>query len=165
MKAFISISINNDPEGFVFGQKLRKKHFDISGNDNWEKKDLDAFTKRQIQRSNLFIGFITINKDIESVLNEWHFAQSQGILNLLLIEDVIHIPEDLSGNMVIFNRKQPQKAICEIEKLMQMSLSTTTLTREDILTWTLGGEALIDILEWFERNEKREKQQNEAMAA
>ena len=164
MKAFISVSVNEDSESFLFSHKLKVKYFDIDINDNWEK-ELDILVKRQIERSHLFVGFMTTNKDAESVLNEWHYAQSKGIPNLLLVEDVVAISESLVGNVIVFNRKNPHKAINHIRKHMKMTLPSTTLKREDIMAWTLGGEALIDILEWFERNEKREKQQKEAIAA
>lgn len=37
----------------------------------------------------------------------------------------------------------------EIKKRMKMTLPSKTLKREDVIAWTLGGEALIDVLEWF----------------
>ena len=162
MKAFISTSVKEDSERFLFGYKLKEKNFTIGVNDNWEK-DLDVLIKRQIERSHLFAGFMTTNKNKESVLNEWQYAQSKGIPNLLLLEDKVRISEQLSGNVIVFNRKKPEKAINFIQEHMKMTLPSTTLKREDIIAWTLGGEALIDVLEWFEMNEKREK--SEKMAA
>jgi hypothetical protein len=148
----------------LFAHKLKIKNFAIGVNDNWEK-DLDVLIKRQIERSHLFAGFMTTNKNKESVLNEWHHAQSKGIPNLLLMEDTVRISEPLSGNIIVFNRKKPQKAISFIQEHMKMTLPSTTLKREDVIAWTLGGEALIDILEWFEMNEKREKLKKAAVMA
>jgi hypothetical protein len=164
MKAFISTSVKEDSERFLFGHKLKEKNFAIGVNDNWGK-ELDILIKRQIERSHLFAGFMTTSKNKESVLNEWHHAQSKGIPNLLLLEDTVRISESLTGNVIVFNRKKPQKAINFIQEHMKMTLPSTTLKREDVIAWTLGGEALIDILEWFEKNEKREKAEKTAVMA
>jgi hypothetical protein len=164
MKSFISVSVNGDSERFVFGHKLSKKHFDVSSNGNREK-EFNFVVQRKIEWSHLFVGFITTKKDVQSVLNEWHYAQSKGVPNLLFVEDTVRIAEPLLGNVIVFNRKRPQKAINYIKEHMEMTLPSTTLKREDIIAWTLGGEALIDILEWFEINEKQEKQEKEAVAA
>jgi hypothetical protein len=147
MKVFISISINDLTEGFIFGHKLRNKNFEVIGNRDWENKELDFFAKRKIQRANLFIGYITSNKDIESVVNEWQYAQSEGILNLLLVEDVVPLSNNLEGNIIIFNRKKSQKAIREIKKRMKLIESSKMLSRVAILAWTLGSEVLIELLE------------------
>ena len=164
MKAFISVSVNGDSERFVFGHTLSKKHFDVSSNGIWEK-EFNFVVQRKIEWSHLFVGFITTNKEVQSVLNEWHYAQLKGVPNLLFVEDTVPISEPLSGNVIIFNRKKPQKAINYIKEHMEMTLPSTTLKREDVIAWTLGGDALIDILEWFEINAKQEKQQREAIAA
>jgi hypothetical protein len=164
MKAFISVSVLDELERALFGHKLNGKNFDIGVNDNWGK-ELDILIKRKIERSHLFVGFMTTNKNKESVLNEWHHAQSKGIPNLLLLEDTVRISEPLLGNVIVFNRKKPQKAIGFIQEHMKMTLPSTTLNREDVIAWTLGGEALIDILEWFERNEKQEKLEKSAVMA
>ena len=148
MKAFISVSVNDESERFVFGHKLLEKQFGVGSNSNWEK-ELDFVIKRQIEWSHLFVGFMTTEKDMQIVLNEWHYAQSKGIPNILLVEDVVQLPDNLSGNIIIFNREKPQKAISEIKKRMKMTLPSKTLKREDVIAWTLGGEALIDVLEWF----------------
>jgi hypothetical protein len=164
MKAFISVSVNGDSERFIFGHKLSKKHFDVSSNGNWEK-EFNFVVQRKIEWSHLFVGFITTKKDVQSVLNEWHYAQSKGVPNLLFVEDTVPLSESTSGNIIVFNRKKPQKAIDFIKKQMEMTLPSATLKREDVMAWTLGGEALIDILEWFERDKKREKQEREVVAA
>ena len=164
MKVFISVKVKDLSEGFLFGHQLRKRKFELSGNDNWENQGLDFFAKRQIEWAQLFIGFITTNKDIATFLDEWHYAQSKGIPNLLLIEETVRTSNPLTGNVIVFNRKKPQKAINLIKKHLEVS-SSTTGKREDVIAWTLGGDALIDILEWFEINAKQEKQQREAIAA
>jgi hypothetical protein len=165
MKVFVSVKVKDHSEEFIFGHQLRKRQFELSGNHNWENQGLDFFAKRQIGWSKLFLGLITTSKDIQNVLDEWHYAQSKGIPNLLLVEDAVRFSEPLLGNVIVFNRKKPQKAIDFIKKQMEMTLPSATLKREDVMAWTLGGEALIDILEWFERNQKREKQEREAVAA
>jgi hypothetical protein len=165
MKVFVSVKVKNHTESFLFGHLLRKRQFELSGNYNWENQDLDFFAKRDIEWSQLFIGLMTTKKDIESVLNEWHYAQSKGIPNLLLVEDTVRISELLLGNVIVFNRKNTQKAINFIKNKMQLSSSSTTLKREDSSAWTLGGEALIDVLEWFEMNEKQEKSEKAAVMA
>jgi hypothetical protein len=164
MKAFISVSVLKDLERSLFGHKLNGKNFDIGINDNWGK-ELDILIKREIERSHLFVGFMTTDKGKESVLNELNHAQSKGIPNLLLMEDTVRISEPLSGNIIVFNRKKPQKAISFIQEHMKMTLPSTTLKREDVIAWTLGGEALIDILEWFEMNAKQEKSEKAAVMA
>jgi hypothetical protein len=164
MKSFISTSVNWDSEHTVVGFRLNDRGLGASSNPNWER-ELDISVKRRIERSHLFVGFMTTNKNMESVLNEWHYAQLAGIPNLLLIEDTVRISEPLSGNIIIFNREKPQKAINYIKEHMEMTLPSTTLKREDVIAWTLGGDALIDILEWLEINTKQEKQEREAVAA
>lgn len=164
MKAFISVSINDDLEGFILGHKLKGKDFDVNINDNWEK-ELDISIKRQIERSHLFVGLITTNKDINTVLNEWHYAQSKGIPNLLLVEEGVSIFETLLGNVIIFNKTHTHKAVNHIKKHMKMTLPSKLLKREDVIAWTLGGDALIDILEWFEKQNKLEKSEKAAVIA
>jgi hypothetical protein len=164
MKSFMSTSVNWDSEHTVVGFRLNDRGLGASSNPNWER-DLDISVKRRIERSHLFVGFMTTNKNMESVLNEWYYAQSAGIPNLLLVEDVVPISKPLDGNIIIFNRKNPKNAVNLIKKRMEMTLPSMTLKREDVIAWTLGGDALIDILEWFEINAKQEKQQREAVAA
>jgi hypothetical protein len=48
MKVFISVKVKDNTEGFIFGHQLRKREFELSGNDNWEYQGLDFFVKRQI---------------------------------------------------------------------------------------------------------------------
>jgi hypothetical protein len=102
--------------------------------------------------------------NITIFLDEWHYAQSKGIPNLLLVEDTVRTSQPLAGNVIVFNRRKPQKAINLIKKHVETS-SSKVGKQEDNIAWTLGGDALIDILEWFEINAKQEKQQREAVAA
>lgn len=151
MKSFLSYSVKDSAEMLVIQGKVGGQGFSNSSNVQWNRinLDLDDSVKHKIQWAHLFVGYITSPHNMEQVLREWHYAQSQAIPNLLLIEDTIHIPEILSGNVVVFNREKPQKAINEIKKRMKMTLPSTTLKREDVVAWTIGGEALMDILNWY----------------
>ena len=148
MIAFMSVSVNWSSERTLVGFRLSDYNLSVISNNTWNE-EMDFFNKGRIAGASLFVGFMTTDKNMDIVLDEWHYAQSKGIPNILLVEDVVQLPDNLSGNIIIFNREKPQKAISEIKKRMKMTLPSKTLKREDVIAWTLGGEALIDVLEWF----------------
>jgi hypothetical protein len=149
MKSFLSYSVKEQFEMLVIQDRVGNQGFWNGTNIHWDENGLDDFVKRDIKLSTLFVGYITSKRKIEQVLTEWHYAQSIGIPNLLLIEDTIKLPEPVTGNVIVFNREKPQKAINEIKKRMIMTLPSTTIKREDIIAWTFGGEALMEILNWY----------------
>ena len=126
---------------------MREQNFVVSTGINFYNKSLDLNTMSEINNSHLFIGLIT-GKSTERnrVLEEWHYAVSRNIPNLLLIEDTVPVQENFTGNYLRFNRTNPQQAIDEINKRMLPTQIVQPKDSNDIVPWILGGAALLTII-------------------
>ncbi len=150
MKAFISCSVSDKNEFLIslLAIRLSERNFFSSTSPNFNKNSLDFTTMNEINHSHLFIGIITDNgNQVDKVLEEWKYAVSKNIPNLLLIEDTIKIPANFKGNYILFNRNKPHFAIEKINK--QISNSSAATNSVDTVSWILGGIALIGLLSYF----------------
>jgi hypothetical protein len=150
MKAFISSSVNDNNLYLVslLSFKLQENNFRTSTSNDFFKNELSFTTKNSIQNSHLFLGIVTddgVEKD--RVLNEWRFANSNGVPNILLIEDTVPVKKGFKGNIVRFNREDPQPAIDIIQKRMNSKPVKSNDTSE-ALSWILGGAAVVAFLSW-----------------
>lgn len=151
MKAFVSYSVSDNNE-FVLtllSSKLREKNFIVNTSQNFYNSILDYNTMNEINETHLFIGLITgFGNERNRVFQEWQYAVSRNIPNLLLIEDTVPVQDTFNGNYVRFNRMNPQNAINQINNRMALSTGSMTAIKnpDDIVPWVLGGAALIAIL-------------------
>lgn len=157
MKAFVSYSVTDNNEFILtlLSSELRKKDFIITTSQNFRSNILSYNTLSEIETSHLFIGIITGNGNEKKwVLNEWQYAVKRNIPNLLLIEDTVRINQNFTGNYILFNRRNPQKAINAINRRMTPARSATSTKAEDIIPWVLGGAALLAIISLLTNNDK-----------
>jgi hypothetical protein len=150
MKAFVSYSVSDNNEFILtlLSSKLREKKFVINTSQNFYNNILDYNTMNEINETHLFIGIITgFGNERNRVLEEWRYAVSRNIPNLLLIEDTVPVQQTFTGNYIRFNRINPQRAINEINRRMTTPVTTsTTKNSDDIVPWVLGGAALLAVL-------------------
>lgn len=157
MKAFVSYSVSDNNEFILtlLSSKLRDKNFIVNTSQNFYSNILDFNTMNEINETHLFIGIITgFGNERNRVLEEWRYAVSRNIPNLLLIEDTVPVQQTFSGNFIRFNRNNPQAAINEINKRMTPQTTSTTKSADDIVPWILGGAALLAILALFSNDKK-----------
>jgi hypothetical protein len=157
MKAFVSYSVSDNNEFILtlLSSKLRDKNFIVNTSQNFYSNILDFNTMNEINETHLFIGIITgFGNERNRVLEEWSYAVSRNIPNLLLIEDTVPVQQTFTGNFIRFNRQNPQAAINEINRRMTPKTPTTTKSADDIVPWILGGAALLAILALFSNDKK-----------
>jgi hypothetical protein len=153
MKAFISYSVSGDNEYILplLSSKLREKKFAVTTSQNFYSQEIDYGTMSDIRSSHLFIGIITAGgKEYQRVLEERTYAISQGIPNLLLIEEGVILSEVVGGNIIKFNSQSPKTAIDEINNRIYSSTSKQKSTFE-ALPWVLGGVALASVVAAFSK--------------
>ena len=149
MKAFISYSINDKDQGIVtlLSNKLRKQGFQIITSQNFYSNILDYTTKMKIENSQIYFGIITKRgREKKRVIVEWEYAKKVKIPNILLIENNIKINKNFTGNYVVFDRKEPQNAINEIQRHMNGIRDLKTSNRDNVWPWIIGGAALLGII-------------------
>lgn len=157
MKAFVSYSVSDNNEFILtlLSTKLRERNFIVNTSQNFYSGILDGNTMNEINDTHLFIGIITgFGNERNRVLEEWRYAISRNIPNLLLIEDTVPIQNNFSGNFVRFNRMNPQIAIREINNHMTPISPSTTKSSDELVPWILGGAALLAILAFLSSDKK-----------
>ena len=157
MKAFVSyiVSDNNEYILTLLSLKLRENGFVVNTSQNFYNNILDYNTMNEINESHLFISIITSGgSERKRVIQEWEYAASRNIPNILLIEDNVSVNQDFTGNYIRFNRRNPQPAIQEINKRMSQNQQLTPTKTNDIVPWILGGTALLAILTLFSSEKK-----------
>lgn len=151
MKAFISYSITDNNEFILtmLSSRLREQNLTISTSQNFYSNTLDFGTMNEISDSHLFIGLITgTGVERTRVLDEWRYARQRNVPNILLVEDTVPMNQNFTGNYIRFNRRNPQPAINEINRRMNMPRQASS-NSDDIVPWVLGGAALLAILALF----------------
>jgi hypothetical protein len=149
MKAFVSYSVSDNNEFILtlLSAKLREKYFIVNTSQNFYNNILDYNTMNEINETHLFVGIITgYGNERNRVLEEWRYAVSRNIPNLLLIEDTVPVQQNFEGNYIRFNRLNPRNAINEINRRMTPTAPSKSKKSEDIVPWILGGAALLAIL-------------------
>lgn len=157
MKAFVSYSVTDNNEFILtlLSSKLREKNFIVNTSQNFYSTLLDFNTMNEINDSHLFVGVITgTGIERNRVLEEWRYATTKNIPNLLLIEDTVPVDQNFVGNYVRFNRRNPQVAINEINRRMSNTQLQSTTKTDEVVPWLLGGAALIAILALFSSGKK-----------
>lgn len=157
MKAFVSYSVTDNNEFILtlLSLKLREKKFIVNTSQNFYSKILDINTLSEINESHLFIGIITgYGNEKSRVIEEWQYAASKNIPNILLIEDTVLFRQNFTGNFIKFNREYPQNAIDSINNKMKPTKQLRKSNSDDTLPWILGGAALLAILALFSNDKK-----------
>lgn len=148
MKVFISYTVGTEDEFIltILSSRLREKSFTINTSQNFYIEDLDLNTMGEIKESNLFMA-IVLNSGHEKnrVFEEWNYAVSENVPNLLLIEEASAKGLTLKGNYIKFDRSSIHLAISEISRRMA-SDNATSDKADDILPWIIGGESIISSL-------------------
>lgn len=151
MKAYVSFSANDNNLHLVslLSFKLQDNKFRTSTSSDFFKDELSFTTKSNIQNTHLFIGIITDDGlEQKRVIKEWEFAKQTDIPNILLIENNVPINEDFKGNIIKFDRSNPEKAINQINEKRKIKPSTQN-NISDALPWLLGGVALLAFFAWM----------------
>lgn len=156
MNAFISYSINDKDQVIVtlLSNNLRKQGFNITTSQNFYSNILDFTTKRKIDNSHIYFGIITKRgREKERVISEWKYAKKMSTPNILLIEDTVRLNNKFTGNYIIFNRNNPQKAVFEIQNKMKNKRKVETNNNDNIWPWIIGGAALLGIIGLLSKDE------------
>jgi hypothetical protein len=153
MKVFISFSIN-DKDQFILtnlGVHLSKRGYQIYQSEDFNQSSISSLTKINISKADLFIGLIT-KKSFEQkrIMSKWRAANTASIPAILLVENTVNINPNFKFPYIIFDRKDPKKAIeqlqTEISKREKNEIDNT-----DALNWILGGAALLVMLHLFDK--------------
>jgi hypothetical protein len=151
MKAYVSFSANDNNLHLVslLSFKLQDNKFRTSTSSDFFKDELSFTTKSNIQNAHLFVGIIT-DKGLERerVIKEWEFAQQTDIPNILLIENTVPLNREFRGNIIRFDKANPEAAINQINEKREIKPSTQN-NISDALPWLLGGVALLAFFAWM----------------
>ncbi|MEY4902279.1 MAG: hypothetical protein RLZZ292_94 [Bacteroidota bacterium] len=148
MKAYVSFSANDNNLHLVslLSFKLQDNKFKTLGSNDFLKDELSFTTKSNIQNAHLFVGIITdTGSERTRVIEEWNFAKSSNTPDILLIEDTVPNMQKIKGNIIRFNRFNPEAAIRQIEEKTEIK-ATTKNNISEALPWLLGGVAILAFL-------------------
>jgi hypothetical protein len=149
MRAFVSYSVDREEEYIVslLSFRLRAKNFIPNTSIDFFKEVLDEGTKCDILSSHLFVGILLGDAaEASRVVKEWKYALQHRVPNLLLVEDTISLPKSFKGNIIRFNRAQPQVAIDEITSRMLLKGKPEKASAEPYIPWIWAGNAMLAIL-------------------
>lgn len=147
MFVFLSYSIHNTDSYLItlLADILRNKGYKIVHSSDF-KAPLSKLTQSNIEKSDLFIGFITSNgEDLQRVNSEWRKATASHLPILLIVEDKVNVSYPSPHKYISFSRKDPSNAIHSINA----HLEQTRCTREantHTLNLLLGGAAIVSLL-------------------
>jgi hypothetical protein len=156
MKAFISYSINDKDQVIVtlLSNNLRKQGFQIITSQNFYNNILDYTTKIKIDNSRIYFGIITkYGREKNRVITEWKYAKKMKIPNILLIENSVNLNKNFTGNYIVFDRNNPQKAINKIQQRMTNVRKSNTSNNDNVWPWIIGGAALLGIIGLLSKDE------------
>ncbi|MDX2304388.1 MAG: TIR domain-containing protein [Microscillaceae bacterium] len=158
MKAFVSYSLNDTDEYVItiLAKKLQEQGFYVSAGHNLHFPDTNPESLAQIRTSDLFIGILTYNGQInERVQHEWLYAQEAQKSAILMVEWNVALDEELnnSQNIVRFNRQNPDRAIESIHRYIDGARQNAGLAdKNDVFAWILAGMALIKLVRLLSKN-------------
>lgn len=150
MKAYISYSLTDKEQYTItlLSYKLREKGFSLimsAGNAVFQQNT-------EIVSSQLFIGVITTSGlEWRRVMDEYNYAVNAKIPAILLVEQGVRVDQAFKGNLILFNRNNPEHAIQEINNRMAMKPTKTN----DEVSWLLGGAALLALIALFAGSSNR----------
>ncbi|MEM6725933.1 MAG: hypothetical protein AAF598_17960 [Bacteroidota bacterium] len=154
MKAFVSYAIDDQDE-FVptyIAEQLRTENFAVTSSYYEYRGKLKTETKQGIRAAHLYIGLITANgMEKNRVLHEYNFATKENIPALLLSEDTIKIDPAIAkqGNVVFFNRHQPERAESIIQRKLTDHGKDQKASKQDTYAWMLGGRVMRSVLNFL----------------
>lgn len=145
MKAFISYSLN-DQDMYVLtllSGQLKEKGFSISQSTDFHSL-MSSKTILNINKSDLFIGLVTVNSDEEQrVINECKRAVESNKPTIMLVEDGVLVSDSYKYPYISFNRENPNNAIDELQGKIAKKKK---IEDNDAWLWVLGGVVLISII-------------------
>lgn len=148
MKAFISYSLQGNDEFILtlLSFMLKEDNIDSTISQNFAKDTLDITTKNLIEESSIFIG-IALNGGQEEVklLKEIDYAIGVKIPCLLIVEDTISNQSLLKHTPLLLSRSKSQKAIYEIERLMNAAKDAGNKS-QDSIAWVISGKSIIAMI-------------------
>jgi hypothetical protein len=143
MTAYVSYSLNRAEEylASLLSQKLRERGFTfITGNNMTQT--IDITNRNQIFQANLFVGLISgQSQQAQRVSDEYYIAINHGVPSILLVEDTVQINPQFNGNVIRYNRQNPNTAIQAINQ----QIAAATPNSNEGIGWILGGAALLAI--------------------
>ncbi len=151
MKAFLSYSIKDSDQIIItlLSRQLREKDFHVTTSQNFFSEKLDYTTKNEIDRSNLFIGLVSIATGYgDRVIQEWDYAKSVGTPTILLVENGVEVNPEFKDSYIRFDRNNPDQAIDEINKKMVQPKNNSSA-----LPWIIGGAIIVGIIQLLSRKE------------
>ncbi|MEM7035498.1 MAG: hypothetical protein AAF570_00885 [Bacteroidota bacterium] len=88
----------------------------------WYEHQGTQYAFDKVQGSNLYIGLITSARHVNTVIQLWQYARSQGLSALLMVERGINLPSAVSRdpNVLVFRRFAPENPIRFVEMYFSM---------------------------------------------
>jgi hypothetical protein len=172
MMAFISYSLPDEQEYIVSNlvSKLKEQGFYSSLGSYYFKEDIindETFFK--MKAAHFFIGILMPTEDLPTALNavnkrvitEWEHANSRKIPALLLIDEGIELklnkPLSNSGNIIPFDKYNPEKAIAFIGNALKEAQRPLENDKTNVAAWILGGDSILALIGYIVRTVQKEQ--------